>query len=76
MMKKIGDRKDVIAGRAYKTRGGLTINDFVKTSDGRWVYKSKSEAAKKRWNNNPNLRATFEDSRAEAFKKKNNKNNK
>jgi hypothetical protein len=74
MMKKIGDRKDVIAGRAYKTRSGLTINDFKKTKDGRWVYKSKSEAAKKRWNNDINLRSTFEESRADAFKKKNNKN--
>jgi len=71
-MKTIGDRRDVIAGRAYKTRSGLTINDFIKTKDGRWVYKKKSLAAKKRWNNDANLRATFEDSRANAFQKKTN----
>lgn len=70
MMKKIGDRRDVIAGRAMKTRSGLTIKDFVKTKDGRWVYKSKSEAAKKRWNADSNLRQTFENSKAKPFTKK------
>lgn len=70
MMKKVGDRRDVIAGRAMKTRSGLTIKDFIKTKDGRWVYKKKSEAAKKRWNADPNLRQTFENSKANLFTKK------
>ena len=70
MMKKIGDRREVISGKAIKTRSGLTIKDFVKTKDGRWVYKKKSEAAKKRWNTDPNLRQTFENSRANEFTKK------
>jgi hypothetical protein len=69
MLKRIGNRKDVIAGRAYKTRSGLTINDFEKKSDGRWVSKAKSAAAKKRWNNDANLRQTFENSRAPPFSK-------
>jgi hypothetical protein len=80
-MKTIGDRSDVISGKAYKTKSGLTINDFEKKPDGRWVYKAKSQAAKKRWNSDANLRATFTESRAEPFqkknkKKKNNKNKK
>lgn len=69
MKKLIGKRADVIAGRAYKTQSGLTIDDFVKTSDGRWVYKSKSEAAKKRWNRDANLRQRFNNSRAAPFTK-------
>ena len=69
MLKRIGNRKDVIAGRAYKTRSGLTINDFEKKNDGRWVSKAKSAAAKKRWNNDTNLRQTFENSRAPPFSK-------
>jgi len=69
MKKKIGKRADVIAGRAYATRSGLTINDFVKREDGRWVYKSKSEAAKKRWNRDTNLRQQFNNSRAAPFTK-------
>lgn len=67
-MKAVGDRRDVIAGRALKTTGGLTIKDFVK-KDGRWVYKKKSEAAKKRWNSDSNLKRTFSNSRAEPFTK-------
>jgi hypothetical protein len=66
-MKTIGDRTDVVSGRALKTRSGLTINDFKRTKSGRWVYKSKSEAAKRRWNNDANLRSTFQNARAPAF---------
>jgi hypothetical protein len=68
-MKTIGSRTDVIAGRALKTRAGLTIKDFKKTKDGRWVYKAKSEAAKKRWNNDASLRRLFNNSRAPQFTK-------
>ncbi|MGA1563739.1 MAG: hypothetical protein ACO35C_03855 [Pontimonas sp.] len=66
-MKRIGDRKEVIAGRAYKTSGGLTINDFVKKPDGTWVYKKKSQSAKSRWNKDSSLRQKFNNSRAEPF---------
>ena len=66
-MKTIGDRKEVVSGQALKTRSGLTIKDFVRKKDGRWVYKKKSNAAKKRWNNNPGLQNAFANGRAEPF---------
>lgn len=69
-MKLYGKKSDVIAGRALKTSGGLTKNDFVQKSDGKWVYKKKSESAKKRWNNDAPLRTLFNASRAPAFLKK------
>lgn len=66
-MKLYGTKSDVIAGRALKTTGGLTKSDFTQKSDGRWVYKKKSQAAKKRWNNDSGLRSVFNASRARPF---------
>lgn len=67
MMKRVGKKEDVIAGRAYKTSGGLTLADYKKKSDGRWVSKRKSAAAKERWNKDSNLRQKFQNSRAPPF---------
>jgi len=69
-MKLIGNKSDVIAGRALKTTGGLTKSDFVQKPDGKWVYKAKSRAAKKRWNNDQGLRSIFNVSRAQPFEKR------
>jgi len=45
-IKKRGTKRDVIAGRALKTSGGLTKKDFRQTKHGKWVSKKKSKGAK------------------------------
>lgn len=51
----VGSRANVLAGRAYKTSGGLTKEDFVE-SYGRMVPKKKSESAKRRFLTTPPAR--------------------
>jgi hypothetical protein len=48
--KEIGNRDEVIAGLAKKTRGGLGKADFVKNKHGKWVSKRKHENGKLRFN--------------------------
>jgi hypothetical protein len=43
----VGRRSQVGQGHAYKTSGGLTIDDLVMNTSGEWVSKKKSITGKK-----------------------------
>jgi hypothetical protein len=61
----VGSRRQVYGGFAKHTSGGLVKSDLIKNKFGEIVSKKASLAAKKRFREDPDLRASFQENRRE-----------